>query len=90
VVAWLVHTGSELKNDLDSLLVEVATITTEPQRLALSLISESKEERLDPIGEVVLLHEDRRFLAQTGGARLLALKRFRGFGDNLGLNGMVG
>lgn len=79
------HTCSELENDLYSFFVEVAAVATKAHACALDFRTQSSEERLDPIGQVVLLHEDACLLAQARCACLLPLIRLCRFAHNLKL-----
>lgn len=68
----------ELDDGLGCLQAVVAPVASQGERLALDLISQSREQRLHPVGQVVLRGEDSSALPETARARLLALYRLRG------------
>ena len=66
--------GGELDDDLRGFFVKPATVTSENHGAPVNfLLRKRQEKRLDPVSEVVAFGENRGFLAQTRGARLLAL-----------------
>ena len=78
--------SSRLQDDLRRLPVVVPPVPSETQSLAPSLLlAQRTEQRLHPVGQVVLSRKLPRLLAQARGACLLSTDGARGLGGDFEL-----